>query len=33
MRPPIYWHAYLGANFSPVLTRSSPDKAISAISG
>jgi len=29
--PPIYGHA-LGANCAPVLTPSSPDKAISAIS-
>jgi len=30
--PPIYGHAYLGANCAPVPTPSSPDKAISAIS-
>jgi len=27
--PPIYGHAYLGANCAPVPTPSSPDKAIS----
>jgi len=30
--PPIYRHAYLGANCAPVPTTSSPDKAISVIS-
>jgi len=32
LAPPIYGHAYLGANFAPVPALYLPEKAISAIS-